>query len=307
MNRMSLLHRVGFWFSWHGFRGSQFVWAILEGFKRLPDSKVIQLPNTFPCVIKEKDWISRTIYQGTYERSLLYFLNSLTLSNLYVDIGANIGVTLWHGLRNSRSGVVFIAIEPSKQCIASLIEVTSRLDCEGLVLKYAIGDRDGIQTMYGIENELHSGGASLKFHAGLKGRSEKVEVRSLDSITERYFKGLPVSLLKIDTEGYESEVIRGANKLLESGKIEIIVIEVSPNFGDVSYLREFAQLLGQGYLWFALEETGKLRRKVALRRVSLEQSLSRTLQWNLVVFRTDVFESYCTENNRALPGCQGCI
>jgi len=301
---MPVLHRFPFWFSWNGFRGSQFIWALFGFFKKLPESKRIQLPNTFPLIVNEKDWISKTIYQGTYERSLLRFLESLVLSNVIVDVGANIGVTLWHGIRDSKHDTRYMAFEPSKQCLPGLLMATSYMHNYGHVLGYAIGDTDGIQTMHGIENEVHSGGASLISHSGLGGHSEDVDVRRLDSVIAEYFDGQHVSLLKIDTEGYESHVIGGANKLLKSGLVEIIIMEVSPNFGDVSYLKSFSQLLGASYHWFTLEESGNFKRNPSLYRISLDQSLNRTDQWNLVLVRDDVFEFYCTQNHQTFLGCK---
>ena len=299
---MPILHRFPFWFSWNGFRGSQYIWALFEFFKRLPVSKVIQLPNTFPLIVNEKDWISKTIYQGTYERSLLHFLNSLVLSSLVVDVGANIGVTLWHGLMNSNHDARYLAFEPSKQCLLGLLFSTSHMDRQGHILGYAIGDVDGIQTMHGTGNEAHSGGASLISHSGLLGHSEDVDVRRLDSLIADYFVGKSVSLLKIDTEGYESQVIDGANKLLASGLVEIVVMEVSPNFGDVSYLKNVSRLLGAGYQWFSLEELGKFKSKPYLHRISLNQSLNRAEQWNLVLVRNDVFEYYCAQKHPTFLG-----
>jgi FkbM family methyltransferase len=301
---MPLFHRFPFWFSWNGFRGSQYVWAFFEFFKKLPESKEIQLPNTFPLTVNEKDWISKTVYQGTYERALLRFLDSLVLSNLIVDVGANIGVTLWHGVRNSKRDARFLAFEPSKQCLPGLLMATSHMNNKGRVLGYAIGDRDGIQTMHGIENQLHSGGASLISHSGLGGHSENVDVRRLDSIMAENFDGQTVSLLKIDTEGYESHVIDGAKKLLESGLIEIVIFEVSPNFGDVSYLKNVSLLLGSSYRWFTLEESGSFKRRPSLHRISLSQSLNRAEQWNLVLVRDDVLEYYCTQNNHTFLYCK---
>jgi FkbM family methyltransferase len=294
---MPLLHRFPFWYSWNGFRGSQFIWAIFGIIQKLPDTRIIQLPNSFPMIVSERDWISKTIYQGTYERSLLHFLKSLVLTNVMLDVGANIGVTLWHALRNSNSHTKYLAFEPSKQCVNGLNLVTSNLHKKGQVLSYAIGDTDGSQELHGIENPLHSGGASLIEHSGLRGQTEFVEVRTLDSIAAAFLDGQSVALLKIDTEGYESYVIDGAKNLLESGKIEIIVMEISPNFGDVTYLKTIKELLGARYDWFALEEVGIFKRKPSLDRISLEASVNRSHQWNLVIIRVDIFESYCKQKN----------
>jgi FkbM family methyltransferase len=300
MKDMPLLHRFPFWYSWNGFRGSQFIWAISGLVKGQPNSKEIALPNSFPLIVDESDWISKTIYQGTYERPLLHFLNSLKLDNLVIDVGANIGVTLWHALRNSASEVKFLAFEPSKQCRSGLNLSTSTLPNQGLIHTFAIGESDGFQTMYGIENPSHSGGASFIEHAGLRGHSEEVEVRKLDSVVSDYSELQTVSLLKIDTEGYESSVIAGAHNLLLTGLVETIVMEVSPNFGDVSYLREFKELLGSDYRWFSLDEIGRFRSRFFLREISLENALARTSQWNLIVFRVDVLESYLRMNHASV-------
>lgn len=291
-DQMPLFHRFPFWYSWSGFRGSHIVWAFFEFFKKSPTSSQVKLPNTFPVIVNEADWISKTIYQGTYERSLLRFLDTLILSDLIVDIGANIGVTTWHGLRNSLPTTKFVAIEPSPQCLPGLRLSISNLKQEGKLLDYAIGNSDGIQVIYGTENQLHSGGASLIPHSGLLGKSREVEVRKLDTLLAQNAISLPVSLLKIDTEGYESHVIDGARSVIGSKLVEIIVIEVSPNFGEVSYLKYLDELLGVGYYWFILEEKGLLRREPSLRSVSLEESLGVTEQWNLIAVRMDIFQKY---------------
>jgi FkbM family methyltransferase len=175
--------------------------------------------------------------------------------------------------------------------------VTSNLHKKGQVLSYAIGDTDGSQEIHGIENPFHSGGASLIEHSGLRGQTEIVEVRTLDSLAAACLDGQSVALLKIDTEGYESYVIDGAKNLLESGKIEILVMEISPNFGDVTYLKTINELLGARYDWFALEEIGIFKREPSLDRISLEASVNRSDQWNLVLIRVDIFENYCKQKN----------
>lgn len=297
-NRMNFGHRFIFRFAWFGLRGSQFFWSMFGNFSKCPESTKIILPNGFPLIISNKDWISRTIYQGTYERSLLHFLDSLSLNNLVIDVGANVGVTLWHALDKSPSTTSYLAIEPSTQCIQGLECVTSSLVQNGVTLTCAVGDTDEQKMMYGIENDLHSGGASLLSHPGIRGHSEMVEVRKLDSILLEYSKGSGVALLKIDTEGNESNVISGATELLKSGVVEMIILEVSPNFGDVTYLKYIHQILGDHYNWFLLDETHNFRRKPILRKISLQESLTLPIQWNLVVVRSDIFSGYQLSGHR---------
>jgi FkbM family methyltransferase len=305
MEKIPLLHRFPFWYAWNGYRGSHLVWALFELFKKLPSSKKIQLPNSFPLIVDEKDWISKTIYQGTYERSLLRFLNSLILKNLIVDVGANIGVTIWHSLASSPATTRFIAFEPSPQCLPGLKLTISQLPQSGQLLEYAIGDSDDIQIIHGIENEMHSGGASLISHSGLRGKSQEVKVRKLDTLMSEFSIAPAVSLLKIDTEGYESYVIDGASRLLQSGIVEILVMEVSPNFGEVTYLKYLSELLAEEYYWFILEEIGVLRFKPCLRRISLGESLTISEQWNLVAIRVDVFQRYLRSGHSVFVESKG--
>ena len=110
-------------------------------------------------------------------------------------------------------------------------------------------------------------------------------------IMSGFFRTLPADL-------DNAARIDGASELLKSGLVEIIVMEVSPNFGDVSYLKGLSQLLGESYHWFTLDETGTFKRKPCLRRISLKRSLSRTEQWNLVLVRDDVLKEYITRNHR---------
>jgi len=242
---MPWLHRIPFWLSWNGYRGSQFFWPLFVLFKKQPDSKAVVLPNTFPLLKNDKDWISKTIYEGTYERSLLHFLSSMKFSGMVVDIGANIGVTLWHGLKNCSNETTFIAVEPSRQCFPGLNLTLSQLGIKGTVIECAVAQWNGIQTIYGIQNQAHSGGASLIDHDGLRGESEEVEVRKLDTILEELCPGKTISLLKIDTEGYESFVLAGATGILSSGLVELIILEVSPNFGEVGYLKNLKNVIGE--------------------------------------------------------------
>jgi FkbM family methyltransferase len=56
------------------------------------------------------------------------------------------------------------------------------------------------------------------------GKSFIVESIRIDSLEELI--GIPIKLLKIDVEGHEYSVLRGAEKLLRSGTIENILIEI---------------------------------------------------------------------------------
>lgn len=260
--------------------------------QRVKESEVVKLPNGFPLLVNSRDWISKTIYEGTYERALLHFLDSLAIADASIDVGANIGVTLWHGLKGGAPGATFMAFEPSAQCYEALSLTRSRISHKGKIFEYAIGEADETRTIYGLDNQAHSGAASLTFHSGLRGEQGKVRVCKLDSVLREELGERSVSLLKIDTEGHEAQVVNGAKELLQSGKVEIIVMEVSPNFGSVNYLKTVYELLSNKYTWFFLGERGLLKREPFLQEIFLSGALTHDQQWNLVLVRKDVLEGY---------------
>jgi FkbM family methyltransferase len=292
LNNFPRFHKFAFWYAWNGFRCSQHIWRIARRVDSSANNVMVALPNGFPMIVNDLDWISKSVYEGTYERSLLHFLGSLDLTGEIVDVGANIGVTLWHSLKNSPAETHYLAFEPSKQCSTGLELTLSHIKQEGKVHNLAIGASNETGEIFGVNNEFHSGGASLIHHSGLRGNSQKVQVRTLDSILTESKITLDISLLKIDTEGFEANVIKGASALLKSHRVEIIVMEVSPNFGSVEYLNVVDELLGGGYKWFLLDESGLLRRQPLLRNVTLKESLGFSEQWNLVMVRNDIEQEY---------------
>ena len=285
-------HRIAFAVASSGWRGSQFLWKIAIGLQKVKEGEIVRLPNGFPLRIDNKDWISKTIYEGTYERALLHFLDSLVLKDCSIDVGANIGVTLWHSLKNSESSATFIAFEPSTQCFEALGSTCADLSNSGKIYDFAIGSADESRSIYGLGNQLHSGAASLISHSGVRGEKGEVQVRKLDSILKESLGNNSISLFKVDTEGYEAEVVNGAADTLATGSIEIIIMEVSPNFGSVDYLNYLSQLLNQKYCWFALSEQGSIKRRPCINEISLNQALAYDQQWNLVLIRKDVLEVY---------------
>ena len=83
---------------------------------------------------------------------------------------------------------------------------------------------------------------------------QSVEVDTLDSVTAAY-EVEHIDFLKIDTEGYDLEVLRGAEGLLRSKRITFVQVEASMNPLNTKHV-EFgaftAYLEERGYLLFGL-------------------------------------------------------
>lgn len=294
--RYPLIHRLAFEYAQKGYRGSSYGWRVAKRLRNPKIGRNTKLPSGFVLKVNERDWISKTIYEGTYERALLKFLKSLDLDEFVIDIGANIGVTLWHSLAHNPSKTTFLAFEPSVGCQEALELVCSELSAKGEVSFTAIGSAHGKMPLHGVGNQSHSGSASLLLHSGLKGGEVEVEVSTLDSVMEA--RGLSrVSLLKIDTEGFESEVIKGGETTLKSQLVDTVVMEVSPNFGPIGFLSDLEDILGNDYIWFRLDEIGITKRFPVLKIISCKDALRYTDQWNLVLMRNEVFTKYKEKSN----------
>lgn len=163
-------------------------------------------------------------YTGFYRPWALHYFDTLLCPGMTViDVGANIGCyALWAALRVGSTGKVF-AFEPEPGCFDQLrrnIEVNgiTWIDARRL----AIADVDG-ESALNMNDPRHpnrgqSSLAALKFHR----RAMTVETARLDSLTpSRSMRGLDV--LKIDTQGSELRVLRGARRLLEEFKPSLLL------------------------------------------------------------------------------------
>lgn len=127
-----------------------------------------------------------------------------------VDVGAHVG--LWSRVMALDFGHV-TALEPveaHRDCFA--MNVTAE---NVTLLPYAAGEAEGITTISAVPD--NSGNS----HVGFDG--EECRVIALDSV-----KLSDVDLLKIDVEGYEYEVLLGAEETI---KVErpVVIVEQKPN------------------------------------------------------------------------------
>ena len=86
--------------------------------------------------------------------------------------------------------------------------------------------------------------------------TEKIDVRTLDAFCVS--KGIDrIDFLKLDVEGHELAVLRGAKKLLERGAISMIQFEFGPaNIYSRSYFYDFWSMLSASYDLFRIVPGG---------------------------------------------------
>lgn len=141
------------------------------------------------------------------------------------DIGANYGQTALYYHKAFKHAKVF-SFEPVKNSFDTLVKNTRRyknISC----YNFAFGDEKKEIEIY-LHEERFSACNSLKFdnRDGDNASKEIVKVITLNDFVKEH-KIEHIDLLKIDTEGYELEVLKGGENILSQGSVSAIIGEVA--------------------------------------------------------------------------------
>ncbi len=153
-----------------------------------------------------------------YEPSVLGAVERFVAPGSYcIDVGANVGpVTLALALRVGPTGRV-LAIEPGPPYVARLrrnLQANLRLKDRVVILQSGISEAEG--SLLWRPDPLHPFNAGLSHVHGIAVPGEvRVPVTTLDAVVaqQRWDR---VDFIKIDVEGMELEVLRGAGDILKS-------------------------------------------------------------------------------------------
>jgi len=200
---------------------------------------------------------------GSFEKHFAELFSHLVRpGDRCVDVGANVGV---HTIRLARlvgrDGEV-IAVEADPE----VVQRTRRnITLNGLanvrVISAAASDRSGEMRLYRPSpHDTNRGRASLTRHRYLTGTTATVPVTTIDDICA----GAPVALIKVDVEGHEAAVVRGAAETIAK-HAPAIVFEYAPELLDDAVAQTpFGWLADRGYLFLHVRParnaiTGRVR------------------------------------------------
>lgn len=155
---------------------------------------------------------------------------------LFLDIGSDIGtfaITVGNRLKNYARGSV-IAFEPAPSSFAVLKENVRLNGLEEKVELHnaALFSEDGRELPFFFN-------VSAPGSSGIADSGEtKVLTRTLDAVLGGDYLRFDAIVLKLDVEGVETDVLKGSQMLLESGKEVWLLVEDFVNPAIVSYLEE---------------------------------------------------------------------
>jgi FkbM family methyltransferase len=205
---------------------------------------------------------------GCYEPNEMAFINLFLKPGMtFIDIGANEGFfSLFAKSCVGQTGRV-IAFEPSPRdydrlCQNQALNPTLELELHN----FGLSDRRHSETLH-LAEPRHSGHNTLGNFAYDIEEANRVEIelRTLDDVWLQQ-SWQSVEMLKIDTEGSELQILRGASQIIKSFR-PVVLVEVVPKLLEAqSASAEALQrlLYDAGYSLFVFGSTGKPRQFQAL-------------------------------------------
>jgi FkbM family methyltransferase len=179
-------------------------------------------------------------------QEMLFLLHFLRAGDLFVDVGANVGA--YSLLASAGAGAQSFAIEPIPATFRKLQRNIRLNAVEGLVQAANIGIGDVTAT---LQFTATLGGLDHVVRPGDRSATVEVPVSTLDEA----LRGQSPRKMKLDVEGYEIKVLRGATGILDSPSLQALIVELngSGEAYDASDQDVHDQLVGRGFRPFAYD------------------------------------------------------
>ncbi|OFW11381.1 MAG: hypothetical protein A3H96_00310 [Acidobacteria bacterium RIFCSPLOWO2_02_FULL_67_36] len=196
-------------------------WQIRK--RTVGSTRLLRLPNGMlfrahpDCVVS-----SALIYANWPEyRELMFLRSSLSRGEVLLDVGANVGhISLL--LADCVGPANIFAFEPAPTAFERLTENWRLNGWDTLrLVQAAVGGEPGWAY---VDDVPHPTTTNRVYATALADSSVRVPLVRLDDFRE-HLKGRPVGLLKIDVEGFEGSVLRGAYRLLLEDRPRIVMFE----------------------------------------------------------------------------------
>jgi len=178
-----------------------------------------------PVELDLSDVIQRDISGGMYEPYETAWLRThLRRGMSFVDVGANIGYYTWLASSLVGEGGRVLAFEPGPYVAARLSQILHRGSVKNVVQhQVALSDRTGEAILYVPPPSVGNYNPSMTPY--LPGMTP---VTTPVGILDDYLEGHgfeTVNVLKIDVEGLELNVLRGASRALSAHRIRAVLCE----------------------------------------------------------------------------------
>ena len=174
---------------------------------------------------------------------------------IFFDVGANVGSYTKKVFKHNKKAKAYL-FEPNSDIYK---ELHLSLGGSAEIFQLALGSEEGEADFY--DKEVSDGGTHGTLYQSViedihkeKVSTQKVKISTIDNICVEQ-NITKIDLLKIDVEGHELEVLRGASQTLRAGLVDVIHIEFNEmNVHSRTFLRDFISLLPNHHAYRLLQD-----------------------------------------------------
>lgn len=181
-------------------------------------------------------------------------------ADVVFDVGANVG-QFAQGLRSDGFAGRIISFEPLTSAHATLIKASQADSAWQIHPRAAVGDRDGEVDINIAGNSVsssvlqmldaHSSAASGSAYVA----TERTPMIHLDSVAPSYLKTNSRLFIKIDTQGYEWQVLDGATEILKDARGVLLELSlISLYEGQKLWLELIQRMEIEGFTLWAIQK-----------------------------------------------------
>jgi FkbM family methyltransferase len=152
-------------------------------------------------------------FWGFQDKTISFFLSQFDKRYTIFDVGANIGIISVSAAERSKQ---VISIEPDKTNFARLTENLGLNNITNVTtLNIGLGSRKEVKKLYKVVesnpgmNRIIDGELDLPYN--------EIQIETLDSIAQT-LNISKIDVIKIDTEGYEMNILKGSNYCIDKFK-----------------------------------------------------------------------------------------
>lgn len=204
--------------------------------------------------------LSRLIYNGFEETELLFLRRYLKTSDIFIDIGANIGLFSLHAAQVIGNRGKVLAFEPAPVTYSRLLlnvdlnGFGSIITCNNL----GLSDKKGHLKMNISSSGYDAWNTFAPITRAFFNDQIDVPVETLDNyLTEQKMGAKDISLIKVDVEGWETFVFKGASKLLKDKDAPVLLVEFTDEYAfaaGTNCYELYDLIKSYGYNWYMYDD-----------------------------------------------------
>lgn len=203
--------------------------------------------------------LSRLIYDGFEETEIAFLRRFLKQSDAFIDIGSNLGLFSLHAAQIVGNQGKVYAFEPAPATYARLIENVNLNGYGNIINCFSMGlsDQKGVLTMNTSSKGYDAWNSFAPQAKEYFDGQISVRVDTLDNfINDHLIDIKDIAIIKLDVEGWEYFVLKGAYKTLSNENSPALIVEFTEenafNAGTNCY-ELYDSILSYGYSWYTYD------------------------------------------------------